>query len=201
MPGLRSPLTFFLCISSSYCSEALDQEIDWDKGIPEALQQYLLDLYWTYQHSVLPVVHRQAFLQGLAAGKGPYYSRALLLSILASGARISGRPSIRALVIPQDGDESERQPLAKLAVEALEEELLNPSMTTMQSLMLQSVLDCCQSKDSMGWMRSGNACRLVFDLGLHQDWSNLATPRLSQMDIEARQVVFWGCFGLDRCAS
>jgi len=47
-------------------------------------------------------------------------------------------------------------------------------------------------------MKIGNACRLAFDLGLHQDWTYLSASKLSPMDLEVRQVVFWGCFGFDR---
>lgn len=44
----------------------------------------------------------------------------------------------------------------------------------------------------------GDACRLAFDLGLHRDCSGLSSPSMNQMDLEVRQVVFWGCFVLDR---
>ena len=44
----------------------------------------------------------------------------------------------------------------------------------------------------------GDACRLTFDLGLHQDASDLSEKTLSTIDIEARQMTFWGCFNLDR---
>ena len=37
----------------------------------------------------------------------------------------------------------------------------------------------------------------MFDLGLHQDWAYIST-KLSHIDVEVRQVVFWGCFNLDR---
>lgn len=49
--------------------------------------------------------------------------------------------------------------------------------------------------------RAGNACRLAFDLGLHHDWSSLSASTLSALDMEARQVVFWGCFAFDRYTS
>lgn len=45
---------------------------------------------------------------------------------------------------------------------------------------------------------AGDACRLTFDLGLHQDASNLSETTLTPLDIEARQMAFWGCFNLDR---
>ena len=128
---------------SSYSNNLSCNDIDLTKGIPEALQQYLLELYWSYQHSVLPLVHKEAFLDSLQTGRGPYYSRSLLLSILASGARISARPDIRAYAIPTDDDEkNEPRPLMKLAEEALEKESRNPSITTIQSLLLLSVMHC-----------------------------------------------------------
>lgn len=40
----------------------------------------------------------------------------------------------------------------------------------------------------------------MFDLGLHQDASYLSETTLSSIDIEARQMAFWGCFNLDRCS-
>jgi hypothetical protein len=102
----------------------------------------------------------------------------------------------------------------RLAEQAFENELKNPSITTIQSMLLLSVLNCIQSIDAKGWMLSGmsvssmpfslantclgNACRLVFDLGLHQDASYISETTLSAIDIEARQMAFWGCFNLDR---
>ena len=131
-------------------------EIDLGHGIPEALQRYLLDLYWSHQHSVLPCINREAFREGMKTGRGPYFSRSLLLCILASGARISSRSEIRRLSIPIDDiDKTERRPLVKQAEEALEKEIITPSLTTIQSLLLLSVMYCIQGNDSKGWMLSG----------------------------------------------
>lgn len=141
---------------SNYGNNFSGHDIDLNNGIPDALQQYLLDLYWGYQHSVLPIVHKEAFLNGLDNGRGSYYSRCLLLCILASGARISTRPEIRALSIPsEDNDTGELRPLMKQAEEALEKENRNPSITTIQSLLLLSIIYCTQSNDSKGWILSG----------------------------------------------
>ena len=136
-------------------------DINIEQGIPDALQQYLLDIYWSYQHPVLPCIHKEAFLAGMEAGRGPYFSRSLLLCMLASGARISARPHIRAMAIPTDEVESnERRPLLKQAEEALEKEITTPSITTIQSLLLLSVMYCIQSNDSKGWMLSGTITQL-----------------------------------------
>ncbi|KAK5172164.1 uncharacterized protein LTR77_003802 [Saxophila tyrrhenica] len=184
---------------SSY-SQSLGADIDIDKGIPQALQHQMLDLYWTYQHPILHFVHKEAFLSCMDAGRGPYFSKCLYLCILASGARLSSDPHVRALSIPSEDDDnkSDRRPLMKQAEDALEKEITSPSVTTIQSLCLLSIMYCIQSNDTKGWMLSGNACRLVFDLGLHQDWTYLSATKLSGVDIELRQIVFWGCFNLDR---
>lgn len=145
----------------SYCDTVSRNGSEFEKEIPEAMQQYLLGLYWKYQHNVMRIIHKEAFLAGLEAGRGPYYSRCLLLCILASGARISANPEIRALSIASvDEDNVEKPALFKLAQEALEQDLLNPSITTIQSLMLLSVLDCVQSDDMGGWLKSGEPRRL-----------------------------------------
>ncbi|KAK5045505.1 hypothetical protein LTR84_009123 [Exophiala bonariae] len=140
----------------SYCENISRAGSDFEKEIPQAMQQYLLELYWNYQHNVMRIIHKEAFLAGLEAARGPYYSRCLLLCILVSGARISANPEIRALSIPSmDEEHTETPALFRLAQDALEKELLNPSITTIQSLMLLSVLDCIQSDDMKGWLKSG----------------------------------------------
>ncbi|KAK5019478.1 hypothetical protein LTR39_000345 [Cryomyces antarcticus] len=183
-----------------FCNNIARNDKDVEKDVPFEMQQYLLNLYWTFQHTALPLIHKEAFLTGMRAGQSPYFSRCLLSCILACAARISDNPQVRALAIPaDDDDEGDRPVLMKQAEEALEKDLKNPSLTTVQSLMLLSVMDCCQSDDSKGWLRSGNACRLAFDLGLHQDWTQLsASSKFSPMDLEVRQVVFWGCYAFDR---
>ncbi|KIX92802.1 uncharacterized protein Z520_11465 [Fonsecaea multimorphosa CBS 102226] len=182
-----------------YCSDVSKFGADIEKDVPWAMQQYLLDLYWKYQHNILHIIHKEAFLAGMQTQQGPYFSRCLLLCLLASAARISVSPEIRALSVPADDDETGEKPiLTRQAEEALEEELLSPGLTTIQSLMLLSIIDCCQSNDSRGWMRSGNACRLAFDLGLHENWSRIPNTKLSPLDFEVRQVILWGCVGFDR---
>ena len=163
------------------------------------LQSYLLDVYWNYQNPGLQIIHREAFLNDMATGQTRYFSRLLLYCVFASAARISDRPEIRALAISADDDLEDDQPyFVKKASELLEHELKRPQITTIQSLQLLSVLDCAKSNDTKGWLYSGDACRLAFDLGLHRDCSGLTSANLTKMDLEARQVVFWGCFVFDR---
>lgn len=39
---------------------------------------------------------------------------------------------------------------------------------------------------------------MIFELGLHKDDSEFQAYHLSPIDLEVRQVVFWGCFTYDR---
>ena len=133
------------------------------QDVAEDLQQYLLDVYWNYQHDVLPIFHKEAFLNDMATGQTKYFSKLLLYCIFACAARISERPDIRALAIPTDEDLDDEQPyFVKKATELLEKELKRPQITTIQSLQLLSVIDCARSNNTKGWLFSGKHILCLF---------------------------------------
>jgi hypothetical protein len=104
------------------------------QDVAPELQSYLLNLYWTYQHTVLQVVHKEAFLRDMQTGQNRYFSKLLLYCIYACAARISERPDIRALALPTDEDIDDEQPyFVKKATELLVIELKRPQITTIQS--------------------------------------------------------------------
>ncbi|KIW84524.1 hypothetical protein Z517_03774 [Fonsecaea pedrosoi CBS 271.37] len=163
-------------------------------------QDYLLNLYWKYQDNVLRVFHKGAFLHDLERRQTRYVSKALLTCIFASAARISDRPAIRALALSTHDDsmDEKQPPLLALATQYLDEELMHPQLTTIQSLLLLSTSYCALSLDTKGWLITGNACRLAIDLGLHFGTNKLSSPSLTDLDIEARQNTFWACIVFDR---
>ncbi|KAJ9494500.1 hypothetical protein H2202_010114 [Exophiala xenobiotica] len=110
-----------------YCNDVAKFGAELEKDIPWAMQQYLLDLYWKYQHNVLLIIHKEAFLAGMESGQSPYFNNCLLLCILVSAARISDSPEIRALAIAEEGNTNETPILRKRAEEALEKDLLSPN--------------------------------------------------------------------------
>ncbi|KDB21487.1 hypothetical protein H109_06581 [Trichophyton interdigitale MR816] len=161
-------------------------------------QEYLLNLYWKFQHTELQVLHKDAFLRDMATGQTKFYSKALLYCIMACAARISHRPEIRAMVLtPGLSASDELPPLFAAASKLVDEELKRPQITTLQCLLLLSVIYCAFSQDTKGWVLTGTACRLAIDLGLHRDCSSF-TDKFSPMDIEARSIAFWGCVIFDR---
>lgn len=143
------------------------------------------------------------YMRDMAAGKTGFYSKTLLYCIMACAARISPRPEIRVLVLPSDRVHRGKEPshpgdhqcLFAEASRLLEEERENPGVTTIQSLLLLSVIYCAFSNDMAGLALTNTACRLAIEMGLHRDCSN---ERIPQIDMEARQITFWGCFVFDR---
>jgi hypothetical protein len=119
-------------------------------------QSHLLDIYWTYQHGVLQVFDKELFLHGMRTRKSRYFSKALLYCIYACAARISDRPALRNLVLPATDDFEEQQPyLIATATNLIDLELKRPQITTIQALLLLSVVYCALSKDTKGWLFTG----------------------------------------------
>ena len=203
-------LRFFGPTSSLHTTESVQSTfVQWGDAsttasdlsdISPLLRDHLLEQYWKYQHTVLQVVHREAFLHDMQTGQPRYYSKSLLYSILASAAVFSEAPEIRALALSKDDEPSGSKPyLLRKAIELTEDELENNAgITTIQALQLLSAIHCRRSDDTKGWMESGRGTRLLFELGLHKDDAEFQNYRLSQMDLSVRQVVFWGCFTYDR---
>lgn len=119
---------------------------------------------------------------------------------MACGAKISDVPHIRSLAFSKDSGAGTSEPyLLEKAMILVEEELENnPGITTIQSLQLLSVCHCARGADTNGWMDTGRAIRLMFELGLHRDPEEMENCNLTTMDLEVRRTVLWGCFTFDR---
>lgn len=175
-------------------------ELDDQDDISPTLRNHLLERYWQFQHKVLQVVHREAFLQDMQAGRSRYYSKALLYAILANAAVSSEVAEIRALALSRDEDPEGSKPyLLRKATEMTEHEIENNvGVTTVQCLQLLSAVHSRRGGDTKGWLESGRASRLIFELGLHKEDAEFQSSHSSPMDLEVRRVVFWGCFAYDR---
>lgn len=125
--------------------------------IPAELQECLLEQYWKYQHTVLQVIHREAFLHDMQNNRCRYYSKALLYAIFACAARISDLPYVRELAFTKEPGSSGKEPyLLKKAMILVEGELeQGPGITTIQALQLLSVCHCARGSDTKGWMDTG----------------------------------------------
>jgi hypothetical protein len=218
--GPTSSLHLTESVSSSllgpWCQGNVTESDRIDDMIDSDIKDHLLEFYWKYQHTVLQVFDREEFLEGMRTGQTKYFSKALLYTIYVCAARISDRPAVRAMVIPshEDGDE-EQLFLVATATRYVEQELKRPQITTIQALLLLSIIHCSLGRDTKGWLltgmiydtylrfvidisNSGDACRLAIDLGLHRIGGQLASTNLSPRDKKVRQITYLGCLVFDR---
>jgi hypothetical protein len=127
-----------------------------DGFIDPETQDHLLDIYWRFQHNVLQVFDREEFIEGMRTGQSKYFSKALLCAVYACAARISSRPEVRSMVNASNDDLQDEQPfLVAMASKLVDKELKKPQITTIQALLLLSVIHCSSSQDTKGWLLVG----------------------------------------------
>lgn len=82
-------------------------------------------------------------------------------------------------------------------------------LTTVQALALMSVREAGCGREDKGWSYSGMSFRMGIEMGLHLDLesrndekvgeeSKRLRPAMSDEEIDARRVTFWGCFLFDK---
>ena len=180
-------------------SRGSKHNLRWQDDFSAEVQDYLFNLYWTYQHPVMPCIHKDAFLQDMANGDTRYCSKLLVYCILTRAASICDQPWLRTLALSDDADDDPPYLVGRCSA-LLDVELNNPSLTTTQALQLLSEMYCAISHDTKGWMYAGGAGRLAYELGLHSDTACF-DANLTDLDKEVRQIVFWSTFNLDRAWS
>ncbi|KAL5340905.1 fungal-specific transcription factor domain-containing protein [Aspergillus crustosus] len=161
-------------------------------SLSQASQDYLMRLFWKHYNAVIRVVDQEAFQIGRETG-GPFYSGFLHICILAAGYRFADkqRPDMFRIALP--GRESLLHREAKYM---LDYEMERPGgLPSIAALLLLGDLEVGCGRDNAGWLYSGMAYRLCFDVGLHLDRSGSG---LSQRDIEIGRMTLWACVIFDR---
>ncbi|KAL4937895.1 hypothetical protein BDV06DRAFT_232259 [Aspergillus oleicola] len=162
-------------------------------ALSQTAHDYLMQLFWTHYNSVIRVVHQEAFEAGRDAGGGPYYSGFLHICILAAGYRFADKQRSDMIRITLPGRESLLHREAKYM---LDYEMERPGgLPSIAALLLLGDLEVGCGRDNAGWLYSGMAYRLCFDVGLHLDRSGTG---LSQSDIEIGRMTLWACVIFDR---
>jgi len=156
----------------------------------------LLDLHWTRQHHTFLLTYRPAIMRDLRTS-GPYASPFLVNAIFACSSKYSSLPDIRD--DPNDPSTAGRQFFRKcdglLARDSL---LTRPTLPTVVGLLLLGSTFNSRGETSKGWLYTGYALRMVYDLGLHLDPQQTTTDA---EDIEIRRRVYWGAFVCDKLQS
>ncbi|PGH26432.1 hypothetical protein AJ80_01930 [Polytolypa hystricis UAMH7299] len=156
--------------------------------------EYLMSLFWQHYNSVLHVLHQEAFSEDRDQGRVQFYSSFLHICVLAMGYRFAdkSRPDMQRIALPYGESTLHRE-----AKYMLDHELEKPGgIPSVVAMLLLGDLECgVVGRDNVGWLYSGMAVRLAFDIGLHLDTRSSGLP---QREIEIRHMTLWACVIYDK---
>ncbi|KAF5384170.1 hypothetical protein D9615_003165 [Tricholomella constricta] len=209
----------------SSASATLNGEDEYACQLPEqSVQDHLLDLYFKFVHSILPVVHKRAFLDAYKAGNdasprspetsaGPSVSpfnrrrrRAptlLLLAMYATAARYSDltpKPA-DASMMWEAGDEYLNQ--AKVILDST---YAASRPSTCQALLLMGYREIGIGAMAQAWTYIGMAIRMAQDLGMHRSadgWArvDLGGRLFGEWELHERKRIWFTCVIMDKYVS
>ncbi|KAJ5607392.1 hypothetical protein N7537_004011 [Penicillium hordei] len=167
----------------------------------DSLISHLMTMYFTWHYPFFTTLSKNMFYRDYIRGVSSSYCSALLVNaILALGCHFSSWQG--AFDDPQDlataGNHFFKE-AKRLVLENDEHE--NAKLCTVQAFALMSVREAGCGREGKGWVYSGLSFRMAFDLGLNLDSANLGAHSLSDEEIDARRITFWGCYLIDKCWS
>ncbi|KAK3724824.1 hypothetical protein LTR37_000872 [Vermiconidia calcicola] len=154
------------------------------------LQIMLLNTYWKIQPHAQIIVDEGLFEHGRDFSvRSEYYSAFLQSAILACATRMSTSEAVRGLGVRY----------AERAKSYIAQELEDPNTATLQGFLLLSDFEATRGRDRLGYLYCGIGCRLVFDLGLPENCTDLiARGKLSPSEARWRHTLFLGAFVFDK---
>ncbi|KAL2832599.1 fungal-specific transcription factor domain-containing protein [Aspergillus cavernicola] len=166
------------------------------RNVDETFETHLLQLYFTWHDPCLHAVNEEIFWRSRAQKRydgvdSLCYSRTLSDAMCAVGATYESIYHPDLVTFPRSLAEffSDR---AKIL---LESELENPSLATIQALVILSAYEAFCTRDTRGWLYSGMAMRLAFDLGLHLDMAPyVERGTIPYKNYEVRRTTFWAVY-------
>lgn len=153
------------------------------------LIDHLISLYFCWEYPIFATLSRQHFIADYQSGRRRYCSSLLINAVLAIGYQLSSDAARSS-----EGTVSANH-FFKEAERLLEHVEANPSVTTIQALGLMSIFEASQGRSDQSIFYSGQAIRMVVEMGLHTD---VSAVRLSIAEAEVRRATAWGAYALDQ---
>lgn len=167
------------------------------------LIMHLMNMYFNYHYPYFTTLSRKLFWRDFMRGKAgiqpgtAYCSSLLVNAMLALGCHFTDIPG--AFGIPGDsrtkGDHFFAE-AKRLIVE--NDEYEKPRLVTVQALALMSVREAGCAREAKGWVYSGMSFRMALDIGLNLEVEGLDKEHMTEEEIDARRITFWGCFLFDK---
>ncbi|OAA62748.1 Transcription factor [Niveomyces insectorum RCEF 264] len=163
------------------------------RSLTTATHDYLLHCFWAYYNDVIYVLDREAFETSRETQNAKFYSSFLHITVLAMGYRFADRSRDDIKKISLGNRESTLQREAKYMLDI---ELERPGgIPSVQALLLLGDLECGVGRDNTGWMYSGMANRLAFDIGLHLDYRS---GDMTDQEVDIRHMVMKAAIVIDK---
>lgn len=164
----------------------------------DSLISHLLTMYFTWHYPFFTILAKDVFYRDYVSGiSSPYCSPLLVNAMLSLGCHFSSWEG--AFADPNNiataGDHFFKE--AKRLILANDEHE-TAKLCTVQAFALMSVREAGCGREGKGWVYSGLSFRMAFDLGLNVDASDLGAHSLSEEEIDARRITFWGCYIVDK---
>ncbi|CAI7597251.1 unnamed protein product [Penicillium pancosmium] len=167
----------------------------------ESLVSHLLTMYFTWHYPFFTILAKDMFYRDYVRGvSSPYCSALLVNAMLALGCHFTtwrgafSDPNNLATAGDHFFKEAKRMVLEN-------DEHENAKLCTVQAFALMSVREAGCGREGKGWVYSGLSFRMAFDLGLNVDATTPSSHNLTEEEIDARRITFWGCYLIDKCWS
>ncbi|PYH44556.1 putative C6 transcription factor (NirA) [Aspergillus saccharolyticus JOP 1030-1] len=167
----------------------------------EKLISHLMTMYFTWHYPFFTTLSKDLFYRDYLRGISSQYCSSLLVNtMLALGCHFTSWGGAREdPANPATAGDHFFREAKRLFFE--NDEHANAKLCTVQALALMSVREAGCGRESKGWVYSGMSFRMASDLGLNFDSTSLGVRSLSEEEIDARRITFWGCFLFDKCWS
>lgn len=164
----------------------------------DSLIGHLLTMYFTWHYPFFTILSKDLFYRDYVNHTpSPYCSALLVNTMLALGCHFSSWAG--AYSNPQDitttGNHFFKE--AKRLIHQ-NDEYENAKLCNVQAFALMSVREAGCGREGKGWVYSGLSFRMALDLGLNIDAKNTGKNVLSDEELDARRITYWGCYLIDK---
>ncbi|KAF7546590.1 hypothetical protein G7Z17_g8337 [Cylindrodendrum hubeiense] len=167
---------------------------------------HLMNMYFNWHYPYFTTLSKTMFFRDFMKGKSglgrgtAYCSSLLVNAMLALGCHFTSVAGAYGTA----GDSRTKgdhffAEAKRLIIE--NDEYEKPRLVTVQALALMSVREAGCAREAKGWVYSGMSFRMAEDIGLNLDVGELDKERMSDHEIDARRITFWGCYLFDKCWS
>ncbi|KHN97909.1 pathway-specific nitrogen regulator [Metarhizium album ARSEF 1941] len=186
-----------------------DPIASWTRVTSDAnLITHLMGMYFNYHYSYFTTLSKKLFIRDFTAGlanvasrNGTAYCSPLLVNaMLALGCHFTDVAG--AFLTPGDARTKGDHFFAEAKRLILQsDEFARPRLVTVQALALMSVREAGCGREAKGWVYSGMSFRMAQDIGLNLEVMSSDREHMSNEEIDARKITYWGCFVFDKCWS